>query len=408
LGGWQSGGGMPLEKVFGPGRLPDLAGRLPAPSVLGITPEDAHDMATQAHAEALRPSDVPPAPSREIFPAPQAHSVVTDLIHPQKTVAAVVGSRIERPDAGTNSAPIQWAPTFGAPMWEALSAQSTEWMLAGLDKVPADTAALAVTNPLFVAAYMVGLNHEFARELRWREYPTDQRGTYFASFWGAAPDMPPLAQWHTGSPLGTHLTAPPDRVVLLLRSALLRRYPGAIIYAAPLLTPSPNAPGQEPEPDDSRARQPIFRGGLDPETAFLGFDLTLPEILATPWCFVIAEQPTEPRFGLDGPPPGALAVPTPPDVWGRPYVPPAETVPPTDEDDWNNLDWSHLFDSPEQFEAALYAPGTRRTSIALNGLAWGDSAAGIARQCFQQPVRVVMPAERLLRTSPPQPQGDPR
>lgn len=28
-------------------------------------------------------------------------------------------------------------------------------------------------------SYMVGLNHEFARELLWREYPTDQRGSYF-------------------------------------------------------------------------------------------------------------------------------------------------------------------------------------------------------------------------------------
>ena len=30
---------------------------------------------------------------------------------------------------------------------------------------------------------MVGLNHEFARELLWREYPTDQRGSYFRQFW---------------------------------------------------------------------------------------------------------------------------------------------------------------------------------------------------------------------------------
>ena len=30
---------------------------------------------------------------------------------------------------------------------------------------------------------MVGLNHEFARKLLWREYPTDQRGSYFRQFW---------------------------------------------------------------------------------------------------------------------------------------------------------------------------------------------------------------------------------
>ena len=30
---------------------------------------------------------------------------------------------------------------------------------------------------------MTGLNHEFGRELLWREYPTDQRGSYFRQFW---------------------------------------------------------------------------------------------------------------------------------------------------------------------------------------------------------------------------------
>jgi hypothetical protein len=30
---------------------------------------------------------------------------------------------------------------------------------------------------------MVGLNHEMASELRWREFPTDLRGSYFRSFW---------------------------------------------------------------------------------------------------------------------------------------------------------------------------------------------------------------------------------
>ena len=33
---------------------------------------------------------------------------------------------------------------------------------------------------------MVGLNHEMARELLWREYPTDQRGSYFRQFWDTA------------------------------------------------------------------------------------------------------------------------------------------------------------------------------------------------------------------------------
>ncbi len=40
-------------------------------------------------------------------------------------------------------------------------------------------ATLLRTNNRFIEAYLVGLNHEMGRELLWREYPTDQRGTYF-------------------------------------------------------------------------------------------------------------------------------------------------------------------------------------------------------------------------------------
>ena len=46
------------------------------------------------------------------------------------------------------------------------------------------------TNPRFIESYMVGLNHEMARELLWREYPTDQRGTCFRQFWDLSAVVP--------------------------------------------------------------------------------------------------------------------------------------------------------------------------------------------------------------------------
>ncbi|MER6160371.1 hypothetical protein ABT147_33275 [Streptomyces sp. NPDC001868] len=395
LGGWQQGGGITLGSLFGKEGLAHLGERLPAPAVLDLTPGDTHGMAVDAQEQSVRPADLPPVPPRDPFPAPAAQTAVTEQIHPHATVETVVAARVERPGGGAGTAPVQWAPRFPDPMWRPLAGQSTEWMLAGLEKVPPDSAALAVTNPEFIASYMAGLNHEFARELRWREYPTDQRGTYFDCFWGTGTEMRKLHEWSTDAPLGSHLTVPPDRVVLLLRSALLRRYPGALIYAAPLL-PAPATPGAGREPDDSKAVQPLFRGALDPDTAFIGFDLLLDDIVGHDWCFVIAEQPTEPRFGLDDPSDEILANPSS-DAWGRTYVPPAETTPPTDADDWNNLDWSHFFGSFEEFDRSTHVPGDRRANVDVAGLVWGEGgAAGIARQCYQQPVRVVMPAERLL------------
>ena len=55
-------------------------------------------------------------------------------------------------------------------------------------------------NPKFIESYMVGLNHEMGRELLWREYPTDQRGSYLRQFWDVSGIISP------SSPDGT-LTA---------------------------------------------------------------------------------------------------------------------------------------------------------------------------------------------------------
>ncbi|MFB6838355.1 hypothetical protein [Streptomyces sp. NPDC056361] len=381
---WHDTGTLPLDVFTGGGLLDRQQDRLPAPAVLGAGSADLKDMVVSAHDRVLGPSDAPPVPHRDTFPAGASQHTIVALTDPSVTVPAVVASRVDRPAGTDPEAPVQWAPVFHDAMWPPLSRQSNEWLFGGLEHIPADSAVLALTNAPFVAAYMTGLNHEFARELRWREYPTDQRGTYFDTFWGYGTDLPPLHTWKPDLPLGAHLTAPPDRVVLLIRSALLRRYPGAIIYAAPL---------NGTEPKEAEARFPIFRGGLDPDTAMVGFALTETELHAGSWCFVIAEQPTEPRFGLDDPDDAALGGSPPVGAWGGPYNPPNT---PSTADDWNDLRWSHLFDSKEAYLGATHAPGTVRPNVSYGGLVWGRSAAGTARQCFQQPVRVVLPADRLL------------
>ena len=52
-----------------------------------------------------------------------------------------------------------------------------------INLIPPNSITLVETNQRFIESYMVGLNHEFARKLLWREYPTDQRGSYFRQFW---------------------------------------------------------------------------------------------------------------------------------------------------------------------------------------------------------------------------------
>ena len=75
------------------------------------------------------------------------------------------------------------APDLSEPTYQALAAISHDWLLPGIDTLPAGTTTLVESNRTFISAFLVGMNHELARELLWREYPTDQRGTYSRQFW---------------------------------------------------------------------------------------------------------------------------------------------------------------------------------------------------------------------------------
>jgi hypothetical protein len=84
--------------------------------------------------------------------------------------------------------------------------------------------------------------------------------------------------------------------VLLVRSILFRRYPTAIVYAVPAV---PVGTGRQPGPIEQEIH-PLFRGSLQPDVTFFGFDLDADVATGNPgWYFVIQQQPTEPRFGFD-------------------------------------------------------------------------------------------------------------
>ncbi|MGZ8229594.1 MAG: hypothetical protein ACXWUS_08125, partial [Burkholderiales bacterium] len=207
--------------------------------------------------------------------------------------------------------PIMAAPKFPQPMYESLRDLSQQLLLPGLETVEPNSVLGLETNARFVEAYMVGLNFEMGRELLWRGYPTDQRGTYFERFWDARAssadaDVFPLHTWGE-RPLGDPQTAPSgDRFVMLIRSALLRRYPTAVIYAAKaLIVRGVRKPSGKPEDE----KHPAVRGSMQPDVSFFGFDLTVAQAVGPEnppltsedqgYFIVIQEQPTEPRFGLD-------------------------------------------------------------------------------------------------------------
>jgi hypothetical protein len=298
-------------------------------------------------------------------------------------------------------------PRFERPMYEALRDLSAELLLPGLEAVKPNTITLLETNPRFIEAYMVGLNHEMARELLWREYPTDQRGSFFRQFWdvrGRIPapqtpaereglkDIPEIHRWAGAKGMGENLTggSAGERLVLLVRGELLRRFPTAVVYAARArFETGPNGqPSRKRVPSDEE-RYPLFRGTLEPDVTFVGFDLEESEARGDPdpaadrpgWFLIIQQQPVEPRFGLD------VA-----DGF-------AESLPVLTQ--WNDLSWGHLASNAGELDAlthirlAAVLPDTSHVTQPP-GIAWGHNAAHQAFITLQKPVRVAIHADDML------------
>jgi hypothetical protein len=329
------------------------------------------------------------APPVQRADLPKLRAAVQDALDPEVTVARHVSARLsfagQRPASADPLAPVMAYPRFTAPMVNELAATSTELLLPGLEKVPAESIVGLETNSPFVEAYMIGLNHEMGRELLWRAYPTDQRGTYFARFWDRSRAVPtptagqlddiavPIAEWDASDALGAHLrggtSTSAEMVVILIRGTLLRRYPGALIYFAQAKWDSGR------RVPTSTEVHPAFRGSLEPDVTFIGFDLLPADARGDPspaanrpgWFLVFQEQPSELRFGL--------------------HDDPAATQPPAA----GALAWQHLGDAAK----LVYAPVKGVSSTGWPD-PWGPDAARVAKACRQVPVRLAVHADDLL------------
>lgn len=352
--------------------------------------------ARRVAAEAAAP---PPA-----LPLEQVRDAIVGGLDPAPAVAARVLSRVRvggasasaalaSTESGTGDAlaGLGLTPSFHVPAYGLLAELSTHLLLpGGAEAMPPETAALVQTNPAFVAAFMAGLNHEVQRELLWREFPSDPRGTPFRRFWdtrgtaGGAPDVPAMTSWGQAALEDVGAGPAPDgdgdgQLVLVIRGELLRRYPGAVFYAVPgaWTKAEDGTPRRAPDPDAATHRMPLFRGTLGADVQLIGFDLdgdvargsADPADGAPGWFFVIEQQPTEPRFGLD-----AQATPG-----GAPG--------------WSELAWADVAPTPAGY-LPVGAAGSR--TVPAGGPVWGATAAHMAHITLRRPVRVAVHAGAML------------
>jgi hypothetical protein len=296
-------------------------------------------------------------------------------------------------------------PDLPQPVSQLLIAKGKDWLLPNLHLVPQNTLTLMVNNRKFIEAFLMGMNYEMGRELLWREYPTDQRGSYFRQFWDANTLLPPGATtamieqrkditrihtWVSGL-LGTHkppalstaATAGQSTLVLLIRGDLLRKYPNAVVFAQKAQK-KPGTGGGRQNMQLELGQEilfPAYQAIIKPDIKLLGFDLTVPMAkgdgsAGNPgWFFVIAEVPGEPRFGMD------------------------MTYQPTAPFAWDDLAWTNVKTASGDFirtgdlsdtvtEKWSTIPGTQGK--------WGRSAADMATILFQQPAMIATHAKEML------------
>ncbi len=389
----------------------------------------------------------------------EAYNTLSSELNPGKTILAALRKRIQFPGKVLDTLnPVMVYPKINQPMYQFLG---QEEIIPGLEYIPENTIGLLKTNTRFLLSYMLSINDRFAESLRDAEFPTDLRGTYFSYFWDKngvvlkaeekeeitedavealgqdwdtldekekeneidkrfkerLKDIIPIHVWQRNCDA---VSFEDEKLVLLIRGNLLRRFPNTIVYAARAKW-IVEENDEEDNGEDIFVRRPIFdfsdentrtfifSGKLDPDITFFGFDLTLEEARGKPdkadgnpgWFFVLEEPVSEATMGFDVPPPEG------------------EEVQLTT---WEDANWIHFEDSLSEAEylsdlSTLVASGKRIERYVYdddgnqvldgNGdpvmeiteprnIIWAANAACVAWITMQKPVRIAIHADDML------------
>lgn len=266
-------------------------------------------------------------------------------------------------------------PEFAVPLARWLVEIDPNLLLPGLGEVPEDSIIVLEPNRAFVEAVIMGANDALTRELVWREFPVDRRGSAFRVFWDGADghDVDALKRWNGG--LGGHKAAPTDRpneigAGVLLRSALLRRYPDMRIYMARRVA------------NKVVPSLPSAFGRMSEDTCYALFPLRKDELVAggqprDGWWLVLEQGPDSIRFGLDSPEDGLLG-----------KVPTAGT----------GLSWAHFGATEDGPIKPTHVPAAPRDQWKGDFAAWGKDSGAIAKLTLQKRIRRALPLTSLTST----------
>ncbi|MCQ2148441.1 MAG: hypothetical protein MJZ16_13155, partial [Bacteroidales bacterium] len=184
--------------------------------------------------------------------------------------------------------PILAYPFFPEPTYYYLKMISDKFIIPGLEEIPDNGIAMFMSNAAFEEAYLCGMNTEMGKELLWREYPTDQRGSYFRKFWDSESsveaihddkffDVEPVHLWK-GRLGQNHKDSKSGLLIFALRGQLMRQYPTTKIYLNGAI------PGDKPNTLSFSAEkiEPVMETFIREDILLVGFKISLLKALGNP------------------------------------------------------------------------------------------------------------------------------
>lgn len=337
------------------------------------------------------------APRSATDPLSQTLDAVDEIIEPVQRIAVRFEARVAKGALrGVTKVPVPkdvgQAIKFDTAAIEDIASAAPEAVVPGVSALPLNGVGMVESNPEFAAAYLAGMNHEAAREFAWRVFPTPLWHTWFNRFWKHAvpdaADIPPIGHWEEGWSLSDCLIDGAAKTVIATRAELLQRHPDTLVYAVPAHFDRRRRRRVVRAQELRNAKPPAFSGWLGRGIRYFGFDLPAEDMIGgadrgnvanAPGWFIAFEEPLfAPRFGLDAAK-GFRDGGAPTSV--------------------NGLHWGDFAPDQAALDALPQAPAAPAwASEPVEGFTWGRSAADIAAMTWQRPVRVLIHADRLVRS----------
>jgi hypothetical protein len=269
----------------------------------------------------------------------------------------------------------RFEPYLGAPFAELFARHYRDLFVPAAGELAEDTIVALDVDTAFVEALLIGASEELNRELLFRGYPVGRGALPFRSFFqrlDQSDDLPDSRQLSPARALGRNMR--PTGGGILLRSELVARCPGLTIGALPAHWEH----GSRKISRNAALALPAVRMRLADDLLFVAFaELPLETLLGGPtpnqsagWFFVFAENPTDPRFGLD----------------------PVEGADPNITR--GSLSWAHL----RNYTQSVHAPPASFPAVPDADFTYASSnAASFAYVTQQRPFRAYLHARVLAR-----------